>query len=174
MKVNLKEYPSLAIRTLADKEGVDPKIHLVMGIVGEFLSEVAPVLSSSLVNKGTLEEELGDMCFYVGCYCHNEDIEFRASPTVPEDSLGKVIGNLIEMHKKNYAYGKELKHLTKPIQDIIYWIFYIANKYDINIEEMLYKNIEKLRIRYPEGFEDIRAIEKNVDEESKVFEEPNN
>lgn len=171
--VKIGNYPELALRTLSTKEFVDQKAHMIMGIAGEFMSEVVPLLTSSLKNKGELEEELGDMCWYIGCYCILEGIEFRPLGAKPLDSLEVAIGELLEMHKKNYAYGKELdfKNQTKYIQTVLYWVYYIADQNDIAVDSMLTRNIEKLRVRYPEKFDSIKAIERVVSEEKKVFTE---
>lgn len=172
--MTINEYPTLATRTLATNDYIDQGVHLVLGISGEYLSEVVPLLTSSLKNKGALEEELGDVMWYVGCYCVIYQLEFRPLATKPLDSLEKAIGELLEMHKKNYAYGKELieKEQIKYIQTIIYWVYHIADTFDIEVDQMLEKNIEKLKIRYPDSFKSEQAINKDSEKESKVFEVP--
>jgi NTP pyrophosphatase (non-canonical NTP hydrolase) len=169
--MTLQEYKQLAPNTMKEMDYKDQQIHLVLGISGEFLSEVAPVLSGGIINKTELTEELGDMMWYVGCYANINDMFLRAYPTPPIDSVGKIIGDLLENSKKEWVYGKEFKTVDKEkyIQQIVFWVNHICNQFDIELSDVLSLNIEKLQKRFPNKFEADKAINKNTVAEQEIF-----
>ena len=64
-------------------------------------------------------------------------------------------GEAIDIVKKWYAHGHELdrEHLKKELGDIAWYLAEAATALDLNLEDVLNANIDKLRKRYPEGFE---------------------
>lgn len=169
--MNLQEYQKLVVNTLKEMPHAEQQIHLVLGINGEFLSEVAPILSGGTINKGELTEELGDMMWYVGAYSNINDMYLRAYPTPPIDSVGKIIGDFTEDSKKEWIYGKEFKlvHKEKYIQQIVFWISHICNQFSIDFNEMLALNIKKLQKRFPDKYDSEKAINKDTETEQKLF-----
>lgn len=81
------------------------------------------------------------------------------------------IGELSDAVKRYIFYGKDLDvtNLGEEIGDICYYIALVCKHLNINWEEILKKNIMKLKIRYPEGFSQENAINRNLDEERKVL-----
>ena len=63
-------------------------------------------------------------------------------------------GEAIDIVKKWMAHGHELDkdHLTKELGDIAWYLAEAATALDMDLEDILQANIEKLRKRYPEGF----------------------
>ena len=63
-------------------------------------------------------------------------------------------GEAIDIVKKLMAHGHELDkaHLTKELGDIAWYLAEAATALDMDLEEILQANIEKLKKRYPEGF----------------------
>lgn len=63
-------------------------------------------------------------------------------------------GEAIDIVKKWMAHGHELDkaHLAKELGDIAWYLAEAATALDMDLEEILQANIEKLRNRYPEGF----------------------
>ena len=63
-------------------------------------------------------------------------------------------GEAIDIVKKWMAHGHELdkKHLVKELGDIAWYLAEAATALDVDLEDILQANIEKLRNRYPEGF----------------------
>ena len=169
--MNLSEYKDLAINTMKEMDYSEQQLHLVLGIVGEFLSEVAPILAGGTINKKELTEELGDVMWYVACYAHINEIHLRPYPSPPNDSVGKIIGDLAENTKKEWVYGKEFTHSNKEkyIQSIVFWIVHICNQFAIEFSELLALNIEKLATRFPDKFNETDAINKDVETEGKIF-----
>lgn len=69
-------------------------------------------------------------------------------------------GEAIDLVKKHLAQGHELdrEHLIKELGDVAWYLAETATALDVTLEEVLSKNIEKLKKRYPQGFE----VEKSV------------
>ena len=63
-------------------------------------------------------------------------------------------GEAIDLVKKWLAQGHELDKdkLIKEIGDVAWYIAEIATALDVTLEEVLARNIEKLKARYPDGF----------------------
>lgn len=69
-------------------------------------------------------------------------------------------GEAIDIVKKHLAQGHELdrEKLIKELGDVAWYIAETATALDIELEEVLTRNIEKLKERYPEGFDFERSI----------------
>lgn len=69
-------------------------------------------------------------------------------------------GEAIDIVKKHLAQGHELdrEHLIKELGDIAWYLAEVAYVLDVDLEEVLTRNIDKLKARYPEGF----SVEKSV------------
>ena len=68
-------------------------------------------------------------------------------------------GEAIDIVKKWLAQGHELdkEHLAKELGDIAWYLAEAATARDLSLEEILRANIEKLKKRYPEGFDAKRS-----------------
>ena len=64
-------------------------------------------------------------------------------------------GEAIDIVKKWMAQGHELdkEHLAKELGDIAWYLAEAATALDMPLEDILQANIDKLKKRYPEGFE---------------------
>ena len=63
-------------------------------------------------------------------------------------------GEAIDIVKKWMAHGHELDkdHLAKELGDIAWYLAEAATALDVDLEDILQANIEKLKKRYPDGF----------------------
>ena len=63
-------------------------------------------------------------------------------------------GEAIDIVKKWMAHGHELDkdHLAKELGDIAWYLAEAATALDMDLEDILQANLEKLKKRYPEGF----------------------
>lgn len=68
-------------------------------------------------------------------------------------------GEAIDIVKKWMAQGHELdkEHLAKELGDIAWYLAEAATALEIPLEDILQANIDKLKQRYPEGFETKRS-----------------
>ena len=73
-------------------------------------------------------------------------------------------GEAIDIVKKWLAQGHELdkEHLAKELGDIAWYLAEAATALDMDLEDILKANIEKLKLRYPDGFD----YKKSIDRES--------
>ena len=69
-------------------------------------------------------------------------------------------GEAIDIVKKWMAQGHELdkERLVKELGDIAWYLAEAPTALDVSLEDILQANIEKLKKRYPEGFEAKRSI----------------
>lgn len=69
-------------------------------------------------------------------------------------------GEAIDIVKKWLAQGHELdrERLAKELGDICWYLAETATALDLSLEDIMAANIEKLKIRYPEGFDAKRSI----------------
>ncbi len=72
-------------------------------------------------------------------------------------------GEAIDIVKKHLAQGHELdrEKLAKELGDIAWYLAETATALDLNLEDVFEANIEKLRRRYPEGFDSQRSINRD-------------
>lgn len=69
-------------------------------------------------------------------------------------------GEAIDIVKKWLAHGHELdrEHLIKELGDVAWYLAEAATALDVPLEEVLRANIDKLKKRYPDGFETKRSL----------------
>lgn len=69
-------------------------------------------------------------------------------------------GEAIDIVKKHLAQGHELdrEKLAKELGDIAWYLAETATALDLDLEDVFAANIEKLKKRYPEGFNTQRSI----------------
>ena len=72
-------------------------------------------------------------------------------------------GEAIDIVKKWLAQGHELdrEKLAKELGDIAWYLAETATALELNLEDIFEANIEKLRKRYPEGFDTQRSIHRD-------------
>ncbi len=69
-------------------------------------------------------------------------------------------GEAIDLVKKHLFHGHELKRdeLIKELGDVAWYLAESCTALGVELEEVLTLNIEKLKKRYPEGFDKQRSI----------------
>lgn len=69
-------------------------------------------------------------------------------------------GEAIDIVKKHLSQGHELDRqaLIEELGDIAWYLAQTAYAMDVSLEDVLNGNIEKLKRRYPEGFDPERSI----------------
>lgn len=72
-------------------------------------------------------------------------------------------GEAIDIVKKWFAHGHELdkEHLKKELGDVAWYLAEASSALGFTLEEILDANIDKLRKRYPEGFETKKSVERD-------------
>ena len=69
-------------------------------------------------------------------------------------------GEAIDIVKKHLHQGHKLDKdkLVKELGDIAWYLAETATALDVSLEDVLERNIEKLKARYPEGFSTERSV----------------
>ncbi len=72
-------------------------------------------------------------------------------------------GELLDAIKKCWAYNKPLdfkveQNLIEECGDALFYIQHICNQLGINLLDLLKANMEKLIVRYPNGYSDAHAL----------------
>lgn len=72
-------------------------------------------------------------------------------------------GEAIDIVKKWLAQGHELdkEKLAKELGDVAWYLAETATALGLNLEDIFAGNIEKLKKRYPEGFDSARSVNRN-------------
>jgi len=178
-ELTLKEYQQLTLRTLPDLGSKQLNIlHMILGLNSEFC-ELYEAIDD--VNRG---EEISDIAWYLSNYCNIENIDlwriFEFRPQlyyfIPKnddyiEQLQVAVAKLTDLVKKNFAYKKEINR-----GDILDSVELIAQRlndcyayYNINPFDSIYKNIEKLKIRFPEKFSEENANNRNLEAEYEAL-----
>lgn len=73
-------------------------------------------------------------------------------------------GEVIDIVKKHLAQGHELdkEKIIKELGDVAWYLAEIATVLDVELEDVLTQNIEKLKARYPEGFSTEKSVNREV------------
>jgi NTP pyrophosphatase (non-canonical NTP hydrolase) len=68
-------------------------------------------------------------------------------------------GEAVDIVKKWLYQGHELdrEHLARELGDIAWYLAEAATALDIPLEDIFQANIDKLKKRYPDGFESVRS-----------------
>ena len=179
--MKLKEYQQQAQRTCSDlgSEAIN-LAHMVLGICSE--DEEYSKACVQFDNIG-MQEEIIDKFWYIANYCNirgfllDELFEDRSN-FFQEDweqdcSIYEVqLSKLQDYVKKYLAYGKE-PNPEKEVNAIKGILFVLDNELDfneLNLEQGLQNNIDKLRVRFPDKFTTENALNRNLDEERKQLE----
>lgn len=76
-------------------------------------------------------------------------------------------GEAIDVVKKHLAQGHELdrERLIEELGDVAWYLAETATALDVSLEDVLVQNIEKLKRRYPEGFDAEKSIHRDAADE---------
>ena len=71
-------------------------------------------------------------------------------------------GEAIDIVKKHLAQGHPLDRegLIKELGDVAWYLAENAYALDVSLDEVFQRNIDKLKARYPEGFDARRSVER--------------
>lgn len=168
--MRLHDYQKLALQTLNSKE--NQLLHSILGISGE----VAEVIKDQHDKANTLQE-IGDTLWYIaiGCddlECDMEDLDLDwENGEYLTDDLVVQSGILTDRIKRTMFYKTELPKelMLKCFGCLIVTLGHLAQEHGSTLEYCMEKNIAKLKTRYPEGFSEERAVNRNVTKEERHF-----
>ena len=150
--------------------------HMVLGMNTEIVELGEAIQKSDVVN---VQEELSDFLWY---FCNYQTFRGYSEFNHEEDNYSEDLLNILRLYnsvselqdlvKKFVAYNKQIdevneKHLLTQIYN---YILAIAHTYNVDIEVGLERNIDKLKARYPEKFDENLAINRDLETERKILE----
>jgi NTP pyrophosphatase (non-canonical NTP hydrolase) len=82
------------------------------------------------------------------------------------------VGEAVSMLKAHYVYGKEfdMTNMIEELGDIAWFWAGACTILGIDANDVLEKNIDKLRARYPEKFTEYHALNRDLLHERKILE----
>lgn len=82
-------------------------------------------------------------------------------------------GEFLDPFKKAYFYGKpiDFTNLDEEVGDLLWYIAIYLNARSLSFENVMQRNINKLRTRYPEKFKAADAINRDLNAERAVLEQ---
>lgn len=182
--MNIEQFRKDTLRTLPDLGSLlHNSLHMTVGIMTE-VSEIQSAFEKAKYLDGQIDnvnlaEEWADVMWYMANYAniHGLRIYDKAAENydIHRDFWPEIIihsGDLLDLDKKYLAYGKEPEHEKRQFifDSLNYYVVKFANFYNIDIEETLERNINKLKTRYPEKFDVEKAVNRNLEEERLVLE----
>ncbi len=80
-------------------------------------------------------------------------------------------GELMADLKKTKIYSKPLDrdHLIDEMGDVMWYMALLADELGVGFEEVWEKNIKKLLVRYPEGYDSQKALNHDKEQERKAM-----
>jgi len=83
--------------------------------------------------------------------------------------MSSEVGELMDQFKRFMFYRQPLDecNVIEELGDVLWYIALACNTLEISMEDVMRKNIKKLRERYPEKYSDHDAAEENRDRENE-------
>lgn len=189
--MNWIEYLPLAEKTLSTQFNCQDEFYqkILHAVIGS-LTEVEEILENYEdgvlfidVNKqGSIAEESADIFWYLSILFRELDIRnynYKPSENFNIDtpfntllSFTKVSLKFLDLLKKKIYYNKEVSNeimidLSIKLHSLL---TDYCNQYNVNIDDILEKNIKKLKARYGEKFSSDKAINRDLETERKILE----
>ena len=120
---------------------------------------------------------------YIKDAIRTESTNFEAMNTrLNDDGLKRLLhagiglstesGEFLDALKKHIFYGKELDkvNLAEEMGDLFWYMAIVADELGFEFEEVMNKNITKLKARYGEKFSEEKAEKRDLDSEREILE----
>lgn len=171
------DYQKLALLTAPEMEPrtLDPMtdqiLHGAIGLSGE----IGEIFEAG--EKNNMPEEIGDCFWYIAVCLHGagydmEDMEYESIKIeYPFYELVIHSSRVLDQAKRLVYYQAPLTHVfVQSIRSALKCLSELAELTKMSVDEIMGRNIEKLKIRYPKKFDSFHATRRNLENESKAFE----
>ena len=170
-----KQYLKESERTLNSMGNIDDLIHASIGIN----TEIDELLEAYTIEN--TREEIGDIFWYMAIFYRIYKLD--TSPYFDfTKSLVMIDKNqcLLSLQKEGYKsldYAKRIKFYgaglnsydTANLTEINLLLSHIINESGYDFDDILDRNINKLKVRYPEKFSNEKASNRDIESEYKVL-----
>lgn len=87
--------------------------------------------------------------------------------------LSTEAGEFLDALKKHIFYGKELDrvNLAEELGDLFWYMAIVGDELGIEFEDVMARNITKLKARYGEKFSEEKADKRDLETERKILEQ---
>jgi len=180
--MNLQEYINLSQKTLSNQFHSDGQIEKILHAALGLATEIDELLENyeSQIDHTNLIEEIGDICWYLSIFYREYpgsekmiklDSETKSPEKIVMDMLKSIL-KIQDIIKKKLFYNKPIQEnsLIELIISINSDLILFLEKYNLNIEDVWYKNIAKLKARYGDKFSSEKAINRDLEIEKKILE----
>lgn len=166
-ETTLSNYQERAARTMATlgSNAIDGA-HMALGITTEVMEMGKGIRENDKVN---IREEHGDINWYIANECNIYGLNFES---LYKEAKSKAINsfnleNIVDLHKRELAYGKEMDidKLTIELISLFQFLQTTSMVHKFNYEESLQINISKLYTRYPDKFTQEDALNRDLEAE---------
>lgn len=179
----IEQYRKETLRTLPDLGSkLNNSLHMTVGIMTE-ISEIEEAMSKEEdIDYVNIAEEWADIKWYQANYANIHEIKHfvtdvdeynrYSDPTACWTNIIIFAGTLLDLDKKLFAYNKNIDD-TKRLKVFIQLntaLEAFADFMGIDKGDALEKNINKLKARYPDKFDNDKAINRDLDAERKILE----
>ena len=169
---SLREYQELAQRTCPSLGSTElDNTHMVLGIITEY-GELCDVYKKHLaygreIDFINVQEEFADIGWYIMNLFRIKNIQIDIKQYPDLDILRKENINLQLVSFLSSIYSSIAE------KDLIYLLsawWYLGLNLNIDIFKALTNNIDKLKIRYPDKFDEEKALNRDLESEKKELE----
>lgn len=147
-------------------------LHSILGISSEVVELTYAIIKNDFVN---IEEELGDLYWYATLLESEVPEPMKHRSVLPDcnllDFLVEDISVLSDKIKRVIFYGSSLdeSEISLRVASVFGVLDEFCKNLSLDIERVKEKNISKLKIRYPEKFQESSALNRDLEKEYEVL-----
>jgi NTP pyrophosphatase (non-canonical NTP hydrolase) len=179
--MNLQEYINLSEKTLSTEFHSDKKMENILHAAIGLATEIDELLDNyeNEMDPINLLEEVGDIYWYLAIFYReypgsekiNQFLEKKSPEKIVMDILKSIL-KIQDMIKKKLFYNKNIdsESLIGLVISINSNLSIYLEKYNLNIEDVWCKNINKLKARYGDKFSSEKAINRDLVKEKNILE----
>ena len=89
--------------------------------------------------------------------------------------IGSEAGEILDALKKQHAYNKPIDkvNMIEEVGDVMWYVMLMCRALNVDLETVCRTNIEKLKARYPNQWNQEDALNRDLDKERKILEKNN-
>lgn len=171
--MRLHEYQKAAMRTMSPQQETtltsrtQQLVHCCLGIAGE----LGEIITSQ--DRHNTIEEIGDFMWYLAGTAHalgidldNIDLGYKISEE-PFDDLTTNVAIIADKIKRHiyYKVTLDVEVIERAVGNCIVCLEDLSAENGVTLEECMITNIDKLSVRYPDKFDEGKAVRRNTHKE---------
>lgn len=177
MNINTyRKFTGVTCKDLGDP--IQNSIHFVLGVSSEVLHELNMALRKE--DKVNIGEELGDANWFLSQYANNWDLvtpdnyNIDLTPEQAHDLILMLlmnIGEMLNLDKGALVYNKEVSKESRQelLDDVWAALELIALGLDLDSNKIRATNINKLKARFGDKFDEYKAKNRDLTKELEVL-----